>query len=43
MIDKFIDSHFIYTYKNGWEYELYMKNEMSIYRVIYRLTEKIEL
>jgi phenolic acid decarboxylase len=29
-----IGSHFIYTYKNGWEYGLYVKNEDTIdYRI----------
>ena len=23
----FIGSHMIYTYDNGWEYEIYIKNE----------------
>ena len=33
-MDKFIGSHFIYTYENGWEYELYVKNENTIdYRI----------
>ncbi len=33
-MDKFIGSHFIYTYENGWEYELYVKNEDTIdYRI----------
>lgn len=26
-MDNFIGSHFIYTYDNGWMYELYVKNE----------------
>ncbi|WP_440135230.1 phenolic acid decarboxylase, partial [Chitinophaga sancti] len=31
---EFIGSHFIYTYDNGWEYELYVKNENTIdYRI----------
>lgn len=33
-MEKFIGSHFIYTYDNGWEYELYVKNENTIdYRI----------
>ena len=33
-MDKFIGSHFIYTYENVWEYELYVKNEDTIdYRI----------
>ncbi len=33
-MDKFIGSHFIYTYANGWEYELYVKNEDTVdYRI----------
>lgn len=31
---EFIGSHFIYTYDNGWQYELYVKNENTIdYRI----------
>jgi len=30
----FVGSHFIYTYANGWQYELYVKNERTIdYRI----------
>ncbi len=30
----FIGKHFIYTYENGWQYELYVKNERTIdYRI----------
>lgn len=30
----FIGSHMIYTYDNGWEYEIYIKNENTIdYRI----------
>ncbi len=33
-MDKFIGSHFIYTYANGWVYELYVKNENTVdYRI----------
>lgn len=33
-LDDFIGTHFIYTYDNGWEYELYVKNENTIdYRI----------
>lgn len=33
-MNKFIGSHFIYTYANGWKYELYVKNENTIdYRI----------
>ncbi|WP_343591245.1 phenolic acid decarboxylase [Paracidovorax wautersii] len=31
---EFIGQHMIYTYDNGWQYELYIKNERSIdYRI----------
>jgi phenolic acid decarboxylase len=30
----FIGKHFIYTYENGWQYEMYAKNERTIdYRI----------
>ncbi len=30
----FVGRHFIYTYDNGWQYELYVKNETTIdYRI----------
>lgn len=30
----FLGTHFIYTYDNGWEYELYVKNDKTIdYRI----------
>jgi phenolic acid decarboxylase len=30
----FVGRHFIYTYANGWQYELYVKNERTIdYRI----------
>lgn len=30
----FIGAHMIYTYDNGWEYEMYVKNENTIdYRI----------
>lgn len=33
-LDEFLGSHFIYTYENGWEYEMYIKNEDTIdYRI----------
>lgn len=33
-MNKFIGLHFIYTYANGWEYELYVKNENTVdYRI----------
>lgn len=33
-MENFLGSHFIYTYENGWEYELYVKNEDTIdYRI----------
>ncbi len=33
-MEEFIGSHIIYTYENGWEYELYIKNEDIIdYRI----------
>lgn len=33
-MEDFLGSHFIYTYANGWEYELYIKNHDTIdYRI----------
>lgn len=33
-MEEFIGSHMIYTYENGWEYEMYIKNEDTIdYRI----------
>jgi len=33
-MENFTGSHIIYTYENGWEYELYVKNEDTIdYRI----------
>lgn len=33
-MNEFIGSHFIYTYANGWMYELYVKNEHTVdYRI----------
>jgi phenolic acid decarboxylase len=33
-LQDFLGSHFIYTYENGWEYEMYIKNEDTIdYRI----------
>ncbi|HXP96142.1 MAG TPA: phenolic acid decarboxylase [Telmatospirillum sp.] len=33
-LTRFIGKHFIYTYDNGWQYELYVKNAMTIdYRI----------
>ncbi|MGU3443772.1 phenolic acid decarboxylase [Bacillus cereus] len=33
-LDSFLGSHFIYTYENGWEYEIYIKNKNTIdYRI----------
>lgn len=33
-MESFSGMHFIYTYANGWEYELYVKNERVIdYRI----------
>lgn len=33
-LNEFLGSHFIYTYENGWEYEIYIKNEDTIdYRI----------
>ncbi|GJM75134.1 hypothetical protein HMSSN036_73500 [Paenibacillus macerans] len=30
----FVGSHMIYTYENGWEYEIYIKNDHTIdYRI----------
>ncbi|CAN7789520.1 phenolic acid decarboxylase [Caballeronia sp. LjRoot34] len=30
----FLGKHFIYTYENGWQYEMYIKNERTIdYRI----------
>ncbi len=32
--DDFVGSHFIYVYENGWEFELYVKNENTVdYRI----------
>ncbi|MGA3882378.1 phenolic acid decarboxylase, partial [Bacillus pumilus] len=25
-MDRFVGLHMIYTYENGWEYEIYIKN-----------------
>lgn len=31
---EFVGRHFIYTYENGWQYEMYVKNETTIdYRI----------
>lgn len=33
-LDEFLGGHFIYTYANGWNYEMYVKNETTIdYRI----------
>ena len=33
-LSSFIGRHFIYTYENGWQYELYVKNAETIdYRI----------
>ena len=33
-LTEFIGRHFIYTYDNGWQYELYVKNDRTIdYRI----------
>lgn len=33
-IAEFIGKHFIYTYENGWQYEMYIKNDRTIdYRI----------
>jgi phenolic acid decarboxylase len=33
-IARFVGKHFIYTYANGWQYEMYLKNERTIdYRI----------
>lgn len=33
-IAPFIGKHFIYTYENGWQYEMYLKNDRTIdYRI----------
>lgn len=33
-LEDFVGTHFIYTYDNGWEYELYVKNDHTIdYRI----------
>lgn len=33
-LDAFLGKHFIYTYENGWKYELYIKNANTIdYRI----------
>ena len=33
-MQKFLGAHIIYTYENGWEYEMYIKNENTVdYRI----------
>ena len=33
-LTRFIGKHFIYTYDNGWQYEMYLKNDRTIdYRI----------
>lgn len=33
-LTKFLGKHFIYTYENGWQYEMYLKNARTIdYRI----------
>lgn len=33
-LERFLGKHFIYTYENGWRYELYIKNAYTIdYRI----------
>ena len=33
-MDQFVGLHMIYTYENGWEYEIYIKNDHTIdYRI----------
>ncbi|WP_268998573.1 phenolic acid decarboxylase [Paraburkholderia sejongensis] len=33
-IARFVGKHFIYTYENGWQYEMYIKNDRTIdYRI----------
>ena len=33
-LTEFVGKHFIYTYENGWQYELYIKNAFTIdYRI----------
>jgi len=33
-LKKFLGMHIIYTYENGWQYELYIKNEKTVdYRI----------
>jgi phenolic acid decarboxylase len=33
-LEEFLGKHFIYTYENGWQYELYIKNAFTIdYRI----------
>ncbi|OSM97453.1 MULTISPECIES: phenolic acid decarboxylase [Lonsdalea] len=33
-LTQFIGKHFIYTYENGWQYEIYLKNDRTIdYRI----------
>ena len=33
-LDDFLETHFIYTYDNGWEYEWYAKNDHTVdYRI----------
>jgi len=32
-LEDFVGTHFIYTYDNGWEYELYVKNDIPLITV----------
>lgn len=33
-LTQFVGKHFIYTYENGWQYEMYLKNDRTIdYRI----------
>jgi phenolic acid decarboxylase len=33
-LDRFVGKHFLYTYENGWKYEMYIRNANTIdYRI----------
>ena len=32
-MEKFIGNHMIYTYENGWEYEIYIKTKIQLITV----------
>ena len=29
-LDRFVGKHFLYTYENGWKYEMYIRNANTI-------------